>query len=334
MPRSHDDEDIFEGTKMTFGEHLEELRGALFRALIGLLVGTLVGFVVSDHVVKFIEGPLTEALEKYYQDQTETALAARYGQLDESTLDFVREQHLVFEDVLLERAELARLLSLGGGESVELEPGPPSADLVPTRLWRRIDTQIEAFNAQEGFLIWLKVGIYTGLVLAGPWIFWQIWMFVAAGLYPREKNYVYVFLPFSLGLFVLGAVVAFFFVFEPVLGFLFSFNAKLNINITPRISEWLGFVLMLPLGFGISFQLPLVMLFLNRIGIFSIAAYLSKWRIAVLVIFVIAMILTPADPMSMLLLAAPLTLLYFLGVALCKWMPRRTSPFGEGYDPA
>ena len=96
-----------------------------------------------------------------------------------------------------------------------------------------------------------------------------------------------------------------------------------------RINEWLGFVLLLPLGFGISFQLPLVMLFLERIGIFDVAAYLSRWRIAILVIFVLAMFLTPADPTSMVLMAFPLTVLYFLGILLCRYMPRSHSPFDE-----
>jgi sec-independent protein translocase protein TatC len=96
-----------------------------------------------------------------------------------------------------------------------------------------------------------------------------------------------------------------------------------------RISDWLSFVLILPLGFGISFQLPIVMLFLERIGIFSVRTYLSHWRISVLVIVFVAMVLTPADPYSMMLMAAPLVGLYFFGVALCHWMPRRTTPFGE-----
>jgi sec-independent protein translocase protein TatC len=85
----------------------------------------------------------------------------------------------------------------------------------------------------------------------------------------------------------------------------------------------------LPLGFGLAFQLPLVMLFMNRIGLFTVENYLSKWRVAVLVIFVLAMFLTPADPISMLLLAIPLTFLYFLGVAMCKWMPHNENPFGD-----
>jgi sec-independent protein translocase protein TatC len=117
-----------------------------------------------------------------------------------------------------------------------------------------------------------------------------------------------------------------------VLDFLFSFNKALNIDPDPRISEWLGFVLILPLGFGISFQLPLVMLFINRLGLVSLATYLEKWRIAILAIFVISSILTPADPISIFLMAIPLTLLYFLGMGLCKWMPRIRNPYAESSE--
>ena len=96
-----------------------------------------------------------------------------------------------------------------------------------------------------------------------------------------------------------------------------------------RINDWLSFVMFLPLGFGIAFQLPLVMLFMNRIGLFEVEDYLAKWRVAVMIIFVLAMFLTPADPISMMLLAVPLSLLYFLGIGMCKWMPRSENPFGE-----
>lgn len=158
-------------------------------------------------------------------------------------------------------------------------------------------------------------------------------MFVAAGLYPHERRYIHLYLPISLFLFLAGILLAYFGVFKPVLMFLFTFNASMGIDPQPRIGEWLTFVMILPLGFGIAFQLPLVMLFLNRIGLLSIEAYLSKWRIAVLVIFVISMLLTPADPISMLMLAAPLTVLYFGGILLCKWMPRSRNPFQEAYEP-
>jgi sec-independent protein translocase protein TatC len=210
----------------------------------------------------------------------------------------------------------------------------PQAPLIATRVWRPIHTVVKALNAQEAFMIWMKAGFVIGLVIASPYIFLQIWSFVAAGLYPHEKRYVHLYLPFSLVLFLSGCATAFFLAFQYVLKFLFSFNAAMKIDPDPRISEWLGFVLLLPIAFGISFQLPLVMLFLHRIGIFSLQNYLSKWRVAVLSIFVLAMIITPtADPITMLLMALPMTGLYFLGIALCRWMPRNKSPFAEGYEP-
>jgi sec-independent protein translocase protein TatC len=85
--------------------------------------------------------------------------------------------------------------------------------------------------------------------------------------------------------------------------------------------------MILPVGFGLGFQLPLVMLFLERIGVFTVRSYLKQWRIAVLVIFVLAAILTPPDAYSMLLLAFSLTFLYFGGILLCKVLPRRSRPF-------
>ena len=79
------------------------------------------------------------------------------------------------------------------------------------------------------------------------------------------------------------------------------------------------------MGFGISFQLPLVMLFLERIGIFSVQVYLEKWRISILVIFILSAVLTPADPYSLLLMAVPLCFLYFGGILLCHWLPKKTA---------
>jgi sec-independent protein translocase protein TatC len=199
--------------------------------------------------------------------------------------------------------------------------------------WRPVRVRFQVLNAQEAFMIWLKAALMTGLVLASPYVFYQIWVFVAAGLYPHERHYVYLYLPISIGLFLAGASLAFLFVFDPVLNFLFTFNRGMNADFDPRIGEWLSFVLILPLGFGISFQLPLVMLFLNRIGVASIEFYLQHWRIAILIICVIAMVLTPADPISMLLMAAPLCLLYLLGIGMCRYMPRSQNPFGEAYEP-
>jgi sec-independent protein translocase protein TatC len=199
--------------------------------------------------------------------------------------------------------------------------------------WKPAKVRFQSLNAQEPFMIWMKAALMTGLVIASPYVFYQIWIFVAAGLYPHEKNYVFLYMPISIGLFFGGASLAFVFVFDPVLRFLFAFNQGMNAEFEPRIGEWLSFVLILPLGFGISFQLPLVMLFLNRLGIASLEFYIQQWRIAILIICVISMVLTPADPVSMMLMAVPLCLLYLLGILMCRFMPRGRSPFEEAYEP-
>jgi sec-independent protein translocase protein TatC len=247
---------------------------------------------------------------------------------------------LVVEEVYFERDELARLAKahqekasadeLAITSALTEKLPPPSTDFVKTRLWRAAEAKIQSLSPYESFMIYLKAALVVGVVVSSPYVFFQIWSFVAAGLYPHERGYVYVFLPISLALFLSGAALAFFFVFGPVLNFLFSYNRSMNIAPDMRISDIISFVLMLPLGFGISFQLPLVMLFLNRIGILSYEAYVDKWRIAILGIFVVSMVLTPSgDPISMSMMALPLTGLYFLGLGMIKWMPKGRNPFGE-----
>jgi len=342
MPRLPN-EDLFDGRKMSFGEHLEELRTALMRSLYGLAIGVILGFVFANKVIDVVVAPLEDSIREYYIDRTVENLKADYGKgmsaEEQATLESsIREQGRVFEFVYLERTELRRVLQLAGSESTAAtadgsEPGVPTFDFVKMRQWRDTNYKTQSISMTEGFMSWMKVGVISGLTIAAPWIFWQLWIFVAEGLYPTEKKYIYMYLPFSLALFFAGASLAYFFVFDPVLGFLLSFNETMNAEPNLRIYEWLSFFLLLPLGFGIGFQLPLVMLFLNRIGVLTVETYISQWRISILVIFFAAMLLTPADPQSMLLLAAPLTILYFLGILLCKYLPQRESPYGEGYDP-
>ena len=340
MPRSKHDEDIFKDSTMTFGEHLEELRVCLFRSVAGLFVGLIVGLLVGRYVVEFIQTPLTNALTKYVEEQTRERVGkdVAYEYLiskdrllaDETFMDpvAVLDQLKVLYPERFEKVELPRAASQTEDPKEEKDGVHRlrATELVRIFLWRpeqndpRVSTK--SLSAHEPFMIYLKASLLVGAVLASPWIFYQIWLFVAAGLYPHEKRYVNVYLPFSIALFLLGVSVAFFLVFEPVLTFLFKFNRYLGISPEPRISEWLGFVMMLPLGFGITFQLPLVMLFLERIGVFTVSMYLSYWRVAILVIFVLAAVFTPPDPWSMSLLAFPLSLLYFGGILLCKFLPK------------
>ena len=352
MAESPPSEDLFADSTMTFGEHLEELRHCLVRSLLALLVGTVCGLAFSDWVVQVVNGPLEQSLQGYYQSTAvvryEAFLREREsaGKKSPYTMaqveDFVDRQHYIYRMYFVHpaavRTELG-LTDLGKAPSVPESTQPAAevpesaekllsvSDLVPLFVWRPMDDDermsVKSLSPTEAFMIWLKAAVVSGFVLASPVIFYFVWSFIAAGLYPHEKRYVHIFLPFSIGLFLAGALFCFFGVFPTILKFLFAFNADLGIDPDPRISEWLSFAIFLPLGFGLSFQLPLVMLFLERIGLLSVDVYLAKWRMAVLVIFVISMMLTPADPISMLAMAMPLSGLYFLGILLCHYFPRQ-----------
>ena len=352
---THDDEDdLFQHTSMTFGEHLEELRAALFKAVIALTIGFLIGLIFGSWIVAAIQSPLTSALEAYYQNHAVMDLNAELPpdlrddpKVQKVVNKIIYEDQLLPEDRYVSAIELIRALRQkypGAFSDVKIPPageggGDKSDDsgqaaqlqefssdsMIRLRFWRPLSADerltLDALSVQEPFLIYLKASFLFGAIISSPFVFYYIWQFVAAGLYPHEKYYVHTFLPVSVGLFLLGACGAFFFVFPPVLGYFFWVGDALGIQMRPRLSEWLSFMLFLPVGFGIAFQLPLVMLFLERIHIVTVETYLSKWRIAVLIMAVASMILTPSDPQSMVLLLFPLLGLYAVGIALCKWLP-------------
>jgi sec-independent protein translocase protein TatC len=199
---------------------------------------------------------------------------------------------------------------------------PDPSKMIKLRMFVGVKASTEALGLQEPFMIWLKAAFVVAAVVASPGIFYHLWQFISSGLYPHERRYVYFFLPTSLILFWSGACLAFFVIFQLVIDFLLDFNANMGIGASPRLTDYMSFALFLPLGFGVAFQLPLAMLVLERLGIFSYETYLSQWRIAVLAIAFISMILTPADMVSMIGMGVPLVALYFLGIAMCKYLPR------------
>lgn len=340
---------------MSFGEHLEELRKSLFRAVVWLIAGVVIGLGVADKVVSYIQTPLRAALTRYIQVEDEKTADLKIKEMrdrgepvtDEAYVRDRIKEGLLPQMILVDRDQLVKALDLPAGEASSA-PTPPASSAPPDEgaasaaskpnlvsvftfhpAQDDSRTQAKSLGTGEPFTIWLKAALLVGAILASPMVFYELWMFVAAGLYPHEKKYIHIYLPFSVGLFLSGAALAFLFALQPVLDFLLSFNQWMGITPDLRISEWLSFVLLLPLGFGISFQLPLVMLFLERIGIFTVRSYITRWRVSVLVIFVLSMVCTPGDPYSMLLMACTLTVLYFGGILLCRLMPRRKSEFED-----
>jgi len=181
---------------------------------------------------------------------------------------------------------------------------------------------LTTLSVQEPMMVYFKVSVLCSVVVASPWILFQLWAFVAAGLYPKERAYVYRFLGPSLGLFLTGVLMCQFIVLPGAVKALIAFNNWIQLDPDLRLNEWLGFALLLPVVFGISFQTPLVMFFLNRIGMFGWQDYWARWRHATLIIAFFSAIITPTpDIVTMMYLFVPMFGLYLVGVAVCKFFP-------------
>lgn len=362
-------DDLFDNSTMTFGEHLEELRHSLVKAILSLAAGLVIGLFFADRVVLFVQMPLQTAIQKFNADRA--LYQAGYDPTDEESRplhEFLSTNALIWE-IVYEIPDEYQKLSMESMEASQVSPAadataaddahseddslseaplvvkpvemanllaslPDPSRLKPKFQLRQNKMGLSSLKMEEPFMIWVKAGLIVGAVIASPLIFYHLWTFVAAGLHRHERRYVYLYLPVSVVLFISGVVLAFFLVLHYVLSFLLAFNGSMDVAVEPRLSYYVNFVLLLPLGFGIAFQLPLVMLFLQRIGLFETQAYIESWKVAVLVIFIVSMLLTPADVTSMIAMAIPLVFLYGLGILMCKFIPRGRGLGSAAYDPA
>lgn len=189
-------------------------------------------------------------------------------------------------------------------------------------------TRMIATGVITPFMVPVKVTMMAAFVLALPVVLYQAWAFVAPGLYRHEKRLAMPLIVSSTLLFVLGMAFCYFFVFRTVFHFIATF-APASITPAPDIEAYLSFVMSMFLAFGITFEVPVVVVLLVRMGIVELAK-LRSWRGYVVVgAFVIAAVVTPPDVVSQFMLAVPLCLLYEVGL-LCA---RLVTPRGTGDDP-
>lgn len=343
--------DLFSDTTMSFGDHLEALRSHLFKALAGVALGCIVSLFFGTEIVRVIRWPLDQALasmdKKFVEDTGKNPIpiiwAKITGQKPPKTETVPKNP-----DGTETSPSESSPRTATGIMAVEIDAGELVAQLrrvlprqIPELPAETLSTPITiqlkspeiqqfqqavldskkpvALSPQEPFMIYLKVSGLAGLVLASPWVFYQVWLFISAGLYMHERKYMYAFGTLSLVLFIMGILFCFRLVLPLVLKFFLTYNDYMNIKLEPRLSEYLSLASMMPLMFGIGFQLPLIMVFLERMNIVSIQVFVEKWRIAVFAISFISMVFTPPEPISMMMMMGPMVTLYFLGILLCKW---------------
>jgi sec-independent protein translocase protein TatC len=187
------------------------------------------------------------------------------------------------------------------------------------------ENRLQALHPIDGFVTYLKIALISGLIFSSPWVFYQLWMFVAAGLYRHEKRYVYLVAPFSAVLFVTGALFFMLVIAPAALRFLIGFNKRvLGVNSNFTFKDYVSFVSTLMLVFGLAFQTPLAIFFLTRTGIVSIQTMRESRKYFFVLAFVVGAVATPGpDPFSQIALAIPLYLLFELGMLLSYFAGRK-----------
>ena len=369
MPR-HDPDDVFAESRMSFGEHIEELRTHLLRAIIGLIASVGVcGFAdgvgnalnnpkigVGRPMLGIITAPVDEMGRDFFARRNKVGfsmyaeskgvepltaeegqrLLARLDSPDASLGDFSSKER---SQLMQLRRKMTFGFEVGPlAEALGLPPPPDPKKVVDLQLLVSpvevhliasqgetllgLKSYVSTLSAQEAMVTYFKVLLLCSAVLASPWILYQLWAFVAAGLYPSERAVVYrMFWP-SVVLFVSGVLMCQFLVLPGAVKALIGFNEWLGLEPDIRLNEWLSLALTLPLVFGISFQTPLVMVLLNRLGTFSWQDYWARWRGAAMVLAIFAAVITPTpDVVTMMYLFVPMYGLYLLGIGICKYFP-------------
>ena len=189
--------------------------------------------------------------------------------------------------------------------------------MAPVKHALPVGTSMIAVEIQETFFTAMKVAFFAGFIISLPVIFWQLWLFLAPGLYDHEKKLVVPFVFFATLMFLLGASFAYYIVVPVGFDFLIAFGNSV-VSVLPSIGKYVGFFTKLLIGFGIAFELPVITFFLAKIGLVNDQMLKDFFRYAVVLIFIVAAVLTPPDVISQVLMAAPLLILYGVSIYIAK----------------
>lgn len=223
------------------------------------------------------------------------------------------------------------LIGLALGAVVCLIFGPKILAFIQRPYYAQTDNRLIVIGVADSFVAYMKISIISGLILTSPWVFYHLWMFVAAGLFPSERRYVQIAVPFSAALFVAGALFFLFFVAPISLKFFLTFGEWIDVETSWTLQGYVSFITLLMLVFGIGFQTPIAIFILNRTGLVSIPALRRSRKYVLLGIFVVAAMATPPDVISQITLAIPLYTLFEIGIVLC-WFAERRKKAKESQD--
>lgn len=333
------------GGQMSFLEHLDELRTRLVRSIIFIFLAATLSWFASDRIYNFLARPVQHALAQAQQRRRVT-IAGLNGEVATLPLSSLKKDDRI-RFVFPELTQLGPA-TIPAGASVFArvdkdsqgntglftdEPLTAGNELVPKDVRLPIDLnkgydkltdpndKLVVTTALEPFALYVKVSLYAAFAVSIPFLLWQIWAFIAPGLYPHERKYVTPFIALSSIFFVLGAATAYYLIFPPAAKYLLGLGQDFRLLL--KADDYFDFIILLMLGMGLVAQMPAITYVLARMGLVTARWMLKVWRIAIIVILIVAAVVSPTNDIpNMLLFALPMFVLYAISIVVA-WISGR-----------
>ncbi|CAA6821456.1 MAG: Twin-arginine translocation protein TatC [uncultured Sulfurovum sp.] len=322
--------------------HLAALRKALSLSVASIIVAFIIAFIFHNPILTWITAPLNEALTEVgrivsSQEKATWHLEPVDGnstEINSSVIPKVKKVEIIQPESAEEAAALKLELALEKATEVAqkelafflIEATQAARELKETLKGLNdnidqstFDGQITTHQVGGAFFVALKVSFFAGLLGALPFVLYQLWSFIAPGLYENEKKMV---MPFVLGgsfMFMVGVLFAYYVVTPFGFQFLITFGSFLYTPLI-NIEDYVGFFTKIMMGFGLAFELPVIAYFLAVLGMVTDKTLKDFFKYAVIIIFALAALLTPPDVLTQLLMAVPLIILYGLSILIVKYV--------------
>ncbi len=351
MSEENEEVEPEEGLQMSFLDHLDELRKRLIYSAIGISIAFAVCFGLSDKIYRILEKPVIREADKALDEQekkqqgkdTRPELLKNLKEGEQLNYTYAQESVIAKSKIAAGTTIPVTIVKKGdqliatltnawvlGKTVIEKGTELPEVFGSPAAGFSRAKLVIN--KVAGGFSLYMQVAMYSSITFAIPFLLFQIWAFVSPGLYHHEKKYIFPLMTIGTVLFMSGAAFAYFIAFPSACNFLLSWQEGFQTLLTA--DDYLDLILLMMLGFGLVFQIPTIAFILGRIGLITAKGLLKIWRWAIVVILIIAAVVTPTpDPVNMMILAAPMLLLYFLSVGVV-WIFGKKRQTDEEYEAA
>jgi len=317
--------------------HLVELRKRLGLSVLSIFVAFVIAFVFHNSILTWITQPLNDALSEVGRIIESQDNATWRMQTDETNQTVtvtpkVKEnpasqlEHSLVEAAKIADSKLSILLTQAAQAAKELSQTLKNIESNNTKASKPKSFlgQITTHQVGGAFFVAIKVSFFAGLLGALPFILYQLWLFIAPGLYNNEKKMI---IPFVVGgslMFFIGVLFAYYVVTPFGFQFLITFGSFLYTPLI-NIEDYVGFFTKIMMGFGLAFELPVFAYFLALLGLVTDRTLIDFFKYAVIIIFVLAALLTPPDILTQLLMAAPLVVLYGISILIVRMVNPDTS---------